>query len=287
MSRLSTVARLYVYDMRCGVPSVAPRLAIAALLAALCSLVFYLCASAAPSQDCDLNFAAYIASVFGGSSEFVPERGESFTLPAAWLCNCLAITFVTLDYPSRNLRSVGTMALVLSGNRWSWWISKCLWVGTCCLLGYAASLSGCLLCALGAGASSGLELSKELAELLGFFIATDAPLAQGTADIGVFLACAPVILIAISLFQLALSVHVAPYIGLVASICVFFASSFWLNGLLLGNHLMVARNSLAIANGVSSEWGAAIAGLFALLAAVIGGLLFNRRSILTRERDAS
>ena len=287
MKRLSAVARLYAYDMRCGISSVAPRLAIVTLLAALCSLMFYLYASAAPSASCTLNYATYIAAVFGGSSEFIPERGEGFSLPAAWLCNCLAITFVTLDYPSTNLKSVGTMALVLSGSRWSWWISKCLWVGTCCLLGYVASLSGCLLCALGVGASPGLGLSKEAAELLGFFMASASPLARETADISEFLACAPVVLISISLIQLAISMHTAPYIGLVASICAFFASSFWLNCILLGNHLMIARSDLTIANGVPAEWGAAIACLFALLAVVIGGLLFNRRSIHARERDAS
>ncbi len=287
MSRISTIMRLYSYDMRCSMQSIAPRIALATLLAALCSLVSYLYASSGPSPRHTLSYAACIASVFGGISEFVPERGESFVLPASWLCNCLAITFVTLDYPARSLKSVGATALVLSGSRGSWWLAKCLWAITCCLLGYAASLSGCLLCALGIEAGADLRLPKDSADLLGFFMATESPLAQGTADIGQFLACAPVILVAISLIQLVLSVHMAPYVGLVADICIFFASSFWLNDLLLGNYLMLARSNLAIANGVDAKEGLALGCILALLAIAIGAALFNRRSIHAQERGAS
>ena len=284
---MKTFLRLYLYDMRCSLHDLLPRFAIVGVFAALCSILVCFHISSTPSQSVRLNYAACIAAVFGGSSEFVPEHADYFTLPAAWLCNCLAIAYATLDYPSRHLSGVGQTALILSGSRWTWWLSKCAWTITCCLLCCMAVFGGCAIGALCFGTDAGLSLSKEAGNLLGFFIATASPLAEGTANIGPFLISATAALIALSLMQLVFSTLVAPYIGFVFTICILFSSAFRLSGLLIGNYLMIARSNLAIANGVDVSWGVAISCILAMASILIGGSLFNRRPVIKKGVDAT
>ena len=285
MNRLISLVHLYRYDLRCGFHGLLPRLGLAGCLAALCDIVTFLHASSNPSHELHLNYSAYLASIFGGTSEFVPERAEFFVLPAAWLCNCLAISYVTLDYPAKHLGGVGTMAITLSGSRWSWWLSKCAWVVTCCLLCYGIDLIVCILCAIGTGASADLGFSKELAQFMGFFMATGSPLAQDTSGVEAFLLCAPTALAAISLVQLAFSVLCTPYMGFIVTVCSLFASAFLLNPMCMGNYLMIARSNLAIPNGVDALRGAIIACSIAAAAVLIGGAIFSRQSLIKRRTD--
>lgn len=286
MKRLVTLGRLCSYDLRCDLASSLAHLALVGCFAALLNLIALLKAASLPSGNIDLGLSGYIATTFGGSSEFIPERNEPFVLPAAWLCCCLAIAYATLAYPARHLKGIGTTTLILSGSRWLWWLSKCVWVVIHCFACCAVILATCTLFTIGTADSMELTLDKELAYWLGFFMATDAPFSQGTASIGELFTCIVLALTAISLIQLVFSVLFAPFVGFIVTICILFASAFCLHPALIGNYLMIARSNLAIANGVDATYGTVMACVVAVTAVLAGGTLFNRQNIL-RRTDAS
>ena len=69
-----------------------------------------------------------VLCLFGGIPVYDPSSGREFEFPMVWISVFVAAAYVTLDYPLYDLKGVGATSIVISGSRWSWWLSKCCWI---------------------------------------------------------------------------------------------------------------------------------------------------------------
>ncbi len=279
---------LVLFDLRCGGHQARLRfLALATVVNVLCFMLYTLVAPGR-TEVTSLSFADYIAACVGGIETHLTQDGDSFKLPAGWLCLCGLMSYIVLDYPSRDLKGMGAHVVVASGSRWHWWFSKCLWVSVACCASWTIVLASCALWTTFAGsglaAPESLCITPGVPSLLGF----QAPfISAGTTSIAGFVAVAPIVLAALCVAQLFLSVSIAPFVGFAVLIAILLLSSLHTNEALLGNYLMLARSELVSSAGVSCETG--LFAAFALMAAVVvlGGIAYTRRDIYGRGADAS
>ena len=234
----------------------------------------------------DVSFIDCFASLFGGMSEFDPSHDSSFNVPASWLCVCLAGSFVVLSYPGQNLVGVGVKQCIAAQSRWQWWLSKCVWATVCAALYWllavvVALLASALIASDGVG---NLTLTQAAVDVLGFTASADCDACVGTQETLLFVAGVPFALAALFLVQLAVSVNLNPLAAFALTASLLFHAAFYLNGISLGNYLMLARSDLVVNNGVSAPLGIVLSLVVGTAAVVVGGKTFVRHDIVGKER---
>lgn len=274
--------RMLAVDLRFGTREVAGRFGVAVLLLAFFTALFRFLTLDDSGNFAALGFIDCFANLFGGISEFSPQYGTRFDMPAPWLCVCLMGAFIVLSYPTQNLESVGIKQCIEAQGRWCWWVSKCLWTVACTFLYWLLAVVIALLASN--DPSECPALSPTTVNLLGFFAAGDCAAYSGTKELLLFVAGIPFVLSALYLIQLAVSINTNPFIAFVVTISLLFYSAFYLNGLLPGNYLMLARSDLVIHNGVDAASGIVLAIALGACAVLIGGKAFTRHDLLGRER---
>lgn len=274
--------RMLAVDLRFGTREVAGRFGVAVLLLAFFTALFRFLTLDDSGNFAALGFIDCFANLFGGISEFSPQYGTRFDMPASWLCVCLMGAFIVLSYPTQNLESIGIKQCIEAQGRWCWWVSKCLWTVACTFLYWLLAVVIALLASN--DPSEYPTLSPTTVNLLGFFAAGDCAAYNGTKELLIFVAGIPFVLSALYLIQLAVSINTNPLIAFVVTISLLFYSAFYLNGLLPGNYLMLARSDLVIHNGVDAVSGIVLAIALGACAVLIGGKAFARHDLLGRER---
>lgn len=278
---------LIVTDIRCGARPTAARVALVFAIAnMLCFMLFTVVAPGRTNVE-TLTFADYLSACVGGISTYSARTGDSFKLPAGWLCLCAAIAYTVLDYPTRDLKGMGSQVLAASGSRRRWWLSKCVWVACTAFIAWATVLLACAVWALCAGDGLGagtLDITPGVPALLGF----DAlRLNAGDVSVAGFLVCAPFVIAALCVAQLAIGIASAPLVGFASLVSVLLLSAVYTSPVLPGNYLMVARSEATATDGVSWALGLALALAIAVVAAILGNLAYAHHDIRGREADAS
>lgn len=167
--RITLFWRLLASDIHFGFRAIAGRLAIVFVTGVtLCVLLFVHTAGETP-HIFSLGFADYYAALFAGIQEYHPQQGTPFKLPAGWLCMGALAAYVVLGYPTRDLNGIGMQTLAASGNRWFWWLSKCIWTLLACFAFWFVTLAACATVTIALGIPFTLKLSPELPDLLRFF----------------------------------------------------------------------------------------------------------------------
>lgn len=280
--------RLTRSDLRYGGRQVAGRLLALALVANVLCFMLYTLVASGRTEVSSLSFADYLAACVGGIETRFLNDGESFDLPAGWLCLCGLMAYIVLDYPSRDLKGIGAHVVVASGSRRCWWMSKCIWVFVMCCVSWTFVVVSCALWATLAGsgldAPGSLRLTPGVSALLGF----QAPyVIEGEASIAGFICVVPLALFALCAMQLALSVAVAPVVGFATVVATLLLSALHANAALLGNYLMLARHESVSTVGVTCGTGVLVSLVFAAAFIAIGGLAYSRRDVYGKEADDS
>lgn len=284
MSSLKMLGRMLAVDLRFGAMEVAPRFGMACLLLGFLAALFRFLTLQDDGNFATASFIDCLASLFGGMREFDPLHDSSFNVPAAWLCVCLMGGLVVLSYPTQNLESIGINQCIEARGRWCWWISKCLWTTVCTFLYWLLAIAIALVASGGFFDNGDLALSPRTVELLGFFAASTCAAFEGSPGLLVFVVGIPFALSALYLIQLAISVNSNPLAAFAVTASLLFYAAFYLDGLLLGNYLMLARSNLVIHNGVDAASGIALAIAVSTAAVLVGGRVFARRDLIGKER---
>jgi hypothetical protein len=230
-----------------------------------------------------LTFADYVAACFGGVGPYVPRDGETFKMPAGWLCLCACIAFVTLDYPVFDRSGWGASVLVRVGNRRRRWASLYVWTALTAGGAFVLVLLVCLAWAAvtwpDAG-NSALLLTPGVQSLLGF----DAPRMSedGFQTLG-FLFAGLLCLVALNLFQTTVSTATAPVCGFAVVVGLLLISALCDSPLLLGNYLMVARSVMVGGDGMVWTDGLALSLVVAAASFGVGRAVYVRRDVRGRE----
>ena len=131
---------------------------------------------------------------------------------------------------------------------------------------------------------SDLTLSQEAVDALGFTAAADCDACAGTQEMLLFVAGVPFALAALFLVQLAVSVNLNPLAAFALTVGLLFHAAFYLNGISLGNYLMLARSDLVVNNGVAASAGIVLSLVVGAAAVIVGGKAFARHDIVGKER---
>lgn len=95
----------------------------------------------------------------------------------------------------------------------------------------------------------------------------------------------PLVMIAINLFQMALSLFIKPFYSFIVTVAVLLTSSYYLSPFFIGNYVMPLRSDQMVANGVSLTAGIIFSLIIIIVSVVTGGIAFQKRDILKREGD--
>lgn len=225
------------------------------------------------------SWGEYISACFGGIPPYDPQRDPFFRFPVTWLPMVLAVIFVTLSYPYRDLYGFGKYVLVQSGSRACWWASKCLWVVISTLMSWLVLNAVCLAFT----ALFGGRFSADVGERALCLLVKTESQDGGSLSIAAFIVYCPIVLSSLSVVQLVISLAVGPVLGFAASSAILLTSAYYCSPLLLGNYLMVARVQPVLSGGVSPKYGAAYALVTIFVASIAGGAFFCRMDCLGKE----
>lgn len=269
-------------DFRSGFPDARRRLALLALISAGMAGLTWLLAKAMPYLQIDMTFGDMVVSVLGGIMKYEPDKGDVFRFPAAWSLLLMAVAYVPLSYPYRDLMGFGKNVLVASGSRISWWLSKCLWVVAATLASFTMFLVLSAGAALMVGGNLSLAISTGLPTLAGFMAMT-SPI---SCDLPAFLAVAAVVICSLCLLQMALSLVVRPVLSFALTAGLLLTSAYVYSPLLLGNYLMVARTTGVAQEAMDPATGFALAVVVGVASVVCGGAYFSRMDCMGKEFEA-
>lgn len=223
----------------------------------------------------------YLMGYFSGCVPFLKSEGQHFSIPIAWFVFFLLLVGGTVRYPQDNLNGFGRHVLIATGNWWSWWIAKCIWVVVSALLFMIVACMVAVLFSVIRGSGPSLDVSPDL------LLVTDFPWKESVGapySIGSVLVSAVVVAIAISLFQLCVSFLFDPIAGFGAAAVVLALSAFGAGSLGFACFSMAARSGSFVIGGYGITKALLVCGAVSIASIVIGGLAFDGRSRLGKGK---
>lgn len=218
--------------------------------------------------------------IYGGSKEYVPRVGETFEIPYLWLVNHIVILYFTLNYMYKDLSGFGQQIIYRSGGRITWWISKCLWNSLMVINFYCLGYLIIFLMSVSKAVDT-LEISEHMFAMVDF---GDKLVDLQVVNLNIEIILLPVLFsMAISMFQMTLTLLFKPILSYILSTAVCIASAYKLTPVLFGNYSMAVRNSKVVTNGVSSFTGIVELVVIILLSVVIGVIVIRKCNILNKE----
>lgn len=298
--------RLARCDLVCGLPGIAGRLV---LVAGICLAAMFVSwvkiQIRLPQAASGLTWGEALLCVWYGMLPYNPGEGEMFQFPMAWFCLLASVSFAIADYPSRDIGGVGSMVVASGVGRWAWWLAKCVWVAATVIVCvgitvviafvWSAISSGEPSLCVRPGVASVLDAGYNYEILDAARLISDgsaAQVAQASASISVAQALLglAVCLMGVALVQNAVALVIHPVLGMVATISILFASSYFFEPWLPGEYMLLARTGTLLDSGdyagVDPAWGIAIGLLLGVVGVVAGGIAFARKDILGRKDEA-
>ena len=227
------------------------------------------------------TFLDYACYLLGGMKIYVPSLTEGFQFPVKWFFLHMLVLYGTLNYPYRDLESLGSTVLPKSGSRTGWWLSKCIWNIFHILLTYAVIFAVLLICCLVSGGRLSLEAAPELVNDMmasgGFW--EEFPMAFAWTVLFLPL----LVSLSGSLLQMALGLFVKPMFSFGILAVLMLAASYLRPFLLPGSYGMAVRSKYVVEGGFEPLAGVVLTVGVLLAAGAAGALRFRRYDILNKE----
>lgn len=274
--------RLLAADMHHGLRLYLPFLGLAAAIGTFECFTANAVVKMSNPGAAPLGLADFIFALFAGMERFEYVEGQQFSFPMAWMTLLCAIACSTLLYPMRDLEGMGTRLIAVTGNRWTWWLSKCLWtifasIGLCLV-----DLGICAAATCVTGGSFSLVPTPEIGRLLNVDGLGSTSVNGSILGFVLLLPCATSALLVL---QLTVSLLLNPAAGFLTTVTLLLASAYYTSPLLLGNYLMTARLDVALVDGMTPTCGTLLSLVTALTCILMGGLVFRRHDIIGRRES--
>lgn len=229
------------------------------------------------------SFADYFLYVYGGMKQYIPRPEDPFQLPILWLLLFLSVSAAVLNYPHRDLQSLGQQVLIRTRGRMLWWASKCVWNLAATLYAHGGLLLLLLLLCAAAGVPLTGTVHAKLLESA-FRISEPELKAVPAVMAGALLFAAPVLTAAaLNLLQMLLSLFIRPLFSYLVLAAYLAASAYLFSPAFVGNYAMALRADEVMKRGVNPAAGMAVSAALALFAAVFGLVRFRRFDIINCE----
>jgi hypothetical protein len=229
------------------------------------------------------NWAVYLSYCFKGLAMIPPN----FQLPILWIVMMVLPLAITLQYPFRDMNTIGPQMLLRSGSRVTWWLCKCGWNGLCTAVYFALIYATIAVFCLCHGVA--LSLDTPMSSMIVVFSEADITTAveEMTRGQTVFsLLLMPFLTVAaMNLLEMLLSLLFRPVYGFLFSVALVAASSYITSPLLIGNYANLSRCGAFIHDGLDGKIGCLIClGVMAFSVAT-GAVIFHRRDILPDYKE--
>jgi len=229
------------------------------------------------------SFGDFLFYVFGGMKEYRPEMQEPFQFPAVWTLTLVLIFYITLYYPFHDLMGYGRGILLQSRSRIKWWGAKCAWAAAAVLLFFVLLWSVLLLFCLLLRRPIVMDISAAAYGILGAAPGGNRGIVMQQQLTMELMLLPALTVIALSLFQMFLSLFIKPLYSFVTTVSVLIASAYYSSGFMIGNYAMALRSVRVSASGVPLANGICFALALSAFSVAAGMLVFRRYDILNKE----
>lgn len=202
---------------------------------------------------------------FNGNKEFIPSDTGKFELPITWIIFQAYILYLLCDYLTDNMDEFGIQGLIRSRNRKKWFFQKIKMSITVIIYYY---IQYAVILGLGLMVDGNLFSAQQY--FTGYTL----------KYVATIIVLPVVVTITIYLIQNMISLVYTPYVAYICSVTILVISSYWKNGLLIGNYAMFLRNELFRKGGLDSYCGLVICIIYGTLALGISIYFINRYDLL-------
>lgn len=227
------------------------------------------------------TFGNYIIDLYKGVdiSNRVDNK-EKIEIPPGWVLLNIFLSIVVGYYPLNDLKEYGTQILIRSKKRWQWWLSKCLWIMGNVLIFYAI---GYIVIAMFSLINGELSLIPNHKVSLAVLKLDTSSLAAKE----VFSACLilPIVTsVALSLMQLTIAMFSNSIYSNIFIISLLIVSMYYCSPILMGNYLMLLRNSLMVGiKGIETSTGIILSMAISFISITLGIFKFKTYDIIGKS----
>lgn len=298
--------RIFLSDVRCGFPAISGRVALYAFVCVTALLiswvkVYYRFPEAVPG----MTLGESVLCIWYGMMPYDPEEGRVFEFPMAWLCLVATASFAVADYSSREMGGMGASLVLACGNRWAWWLSKCLWV-TVTIVGLVVvsvvvaalpifAFGGSMVLSVRPGVAAALEAGNNFAltdayRLISEGGAATAATAAASIDVSAALLGLLTCLVGVVLVQNAIALLYHPVMGMALTLSVLFLSAYFFESWLPGEYMLLARTGELLNTGIWFGFdplrGVLLGTAISAVGVLVGGAAFARKDIMGRKEES-
>ena len=228
------------------------------------------------------SFADFMAYIYGGMDKYIPGPSNNFVFPVRWAILFLSISFIALNYPFKDIQTIGQHILIRTKGRTKWWLSKCGWNILITSVYHGLILFVALLFCVVTQSNISGEINKELLHIV--FEMDKTSLIDSGTKIPFYTLFLPILIsVSINLFQMTLSLFLKPMFSFFATALLLISSAYFTSPYLIGNYAMPVRYNFVITNGINVPLGAVISAILICAFVLIGVIRFHYYDILNRE----
>ena len=219
----------------------------------------------------------YLMYIFSGTEEVGKLTNQDiFDIPIAWLFVHIYVLFGIGTYPKTEYMERGYQFLIRAGNKWCWWLGKCVYIFLSVNFYYLCIVfTGFIFSALNGSGHN--EVNKEICERI---LRIDI---NNITDMKRYLCLVimPLLLFMVlgfaCMFISFLQNNIVAVIVLIGYLSI---SAYWCNDLLLGNYTMLLR-----VHKMSFAIGIIVSAIVLLLSGFGGYRYFRNMDVYGREQE--
>lgn len=207
-----------------------------------------------------------------------PDTFEQVQLPMSWILIFGGCLFLNMEYLLNDLSNAGQQVIVRCNSRKVWYLSKCLWNITSCVVYFLIGMATTLIVAMIAGAEVSLADSPTITFDLYSLTEPVALAVANTICVGVIL---PLLtLVTLSLLQMMLSLFLKPILSFMICISLLVIGIYTDSSYAIGCGAMVVRSRLLTDGGVDPVVAGAVCIVVLAVSVVLGVIRFKHTDIL-------
>ena len=229
------------------------------------------------NMDNKAGLIDYLMYIFSGKEEVGTLTNQDiFDIPIAWLFVHIYVIFGIGTYPKAEYTERGYQFLIRAGNKWCWWIGKCVYIFFSVILYYLCIVfTGFIFSAL--NGCNNTVINKEICERM---LRVDISNISGI-KMYLCLVIMPVLLfLVISFACMSISFLTNNILAIIMLMGYLSVSAYWCNALLLGNYTMLLR-----VHKMPFTIGIIISIIVLFLCGVLGYRYFNKLDIYGKEQE--
>ena len=206
---------------------------------------------------------------------------EQVQLPLSWMLIIGGCLFLNLDYLLHDLTSAGQQMLVRCNSRRAWYLSKCFWNTTSCLVYFLIGTGTTLVTALLAGAE--IVLTDTPTITFDLLMLQNPVTLTSVQAVCIALLLPLLTLVTINQIQMTLSLYVKPILSFLICISLLVIAVYVSTPFAVGNGAMVIRSGYLSESGIDPGIACMVCVVTYLACVVLGTIRFKHTDILGIE----